>query len=90
MEEEKKEKHLALTRRGFLATMGAGAAAMAASGVFGARASGKEEVIDPAEMVRVRLQINGRTHRLLVEPRWSLLFVLRERLGPRYHQKIEP
>ena len=81
MEEEKKEKHLALTRRGFLATMGAGAAAMAASGAFGARASGKEEVIDPAEMVKVRLQINGRTHRLLVEPRWSLLFVLRERLG---------
>ena len=32
-------------------------------------------------MVRVSLTINGRSHRLLVEPRWSLLFVLRERLG---------
>ena len=32
-------------------------------------------------MVRVSLTINGRGHRLLVEPRWSLLFVLRERLG---------
>ena len=32
-------------------------------------------------MVRVALNINGRTHRLLVEPRWSLLYVLRERLG---------
>jgi xanthine dehydrogenase YagT iron-sulfur-binding subunit len=31
--------------------------------------------------VRVTLSINGRTHRLLVEPRWSLLYVLRERLG---------
>jgi xanthine dehydrogenase YagT iron-sulfur-binding subunit len=27
------------------------------------------------------LRINGRKHRLLVEPRWSLSFVLRERLG---------
>jgi xanthine dehydrogenase YagT iron-sulfur-binding subunit len=32
-------------------------------------------------MTRVKLLINGRRHRLLVEPRWSLLFVLRERLG---------
>ena len=32
-------------------------------------------------MTKVRLLINGRRHRLLVEPRWSLLFVLRERLG---------
>jgi len=32
-------------------------------------------------MVPVALRINGRVHRLLVEPRWSLLFVVRERLG---------
>jgi xanthine dehydrogenase YagT iron-sulfur-binding subunit len=32
-------------------------------------------------MVPVALRINGRTHRLLVEPRWSLLHVIRERLG---------
>jgi xanthine dehydrogenase YagT iron-sulfur-binding subunit len=29
----------------------------------------------------VALRINGRVHRLLVEPRWTLLYVLRERLG---------
>jgi xanthine dehydrogenase YagT iron-sulfur-binding subunit len=29
----------------------------------------------------VTLTINGRKHRVLVEPRWSLLFVLREKLG---------
>jgi len=29
----------------------------------------------------VSLTINGQLHRLLVEPRWTLLFVLRERLG---------
>ena len=32
-------------------------------------------------MMQVALSINGRLHRLLVEPRWTLLFVLRERLG---------
>jgi xanthine dehydrogenase YagT iron-sulfur-binding subunit len=32
-------------------------------------------------MLRVALKINGRVHHLLVEPRWTLLFVLRERLG---------
>ena len=68
-----------LTRRGFLQLMGAGAVASAA--VTGAGAKPATEVIEPAEMTKVRLLINGRRHRLLVEPRWSLLFVLRERLG---------
>ncbi|TFG38677.1 MAG: (2Fe-2S)-binding protein, partial [Candidatus Aminicenantes bacterium] len=39
------------------------------------------EITDPEEMVPLALTINGRLHRLLVEPRWTLLFVLRERLG---------
>ena len=33
------------------------------------------------EQVKATLKVNGRTHRLLVEPRWTLLFVLREKLG---------
>jgi xanthine dehydrogenase YagT iron-sulfur-binding subunit len=32
-------------------------------------------------MIAVSLTVNGRHHRLLVEPRWSLLYVVRERLG---------
>jgi xanthine dehydrogenase YagT iron-sulfur-binding subunit len=32
-------------------------------------------------MSRVTLAINGHRYQLLVEPRWSLLYVLRERLG---------
>ncbi|HCW91519.1 MAG TPA: (2Fe-2S)-binding protein [Marinobacter sp.] len=32
-------------------------------------------------MVRITLNINGRKHRLLVEPRWTLLYVLRDRMG---------
>jgi xanthine dehydrogenase YagT iron-sulfur-binding subunit len=68
-----------VTRRGFLGSVGAGAAVVA-TGV--ARpASAVPEITSPDEMVQVALDINGRTQRLLVEPRWTLLFVLRERLG---------
>ncbi len=68
-----------VTRRGFLGTVGAGAAAVA-TGV--ARPGGAvPEITEPDEMLQVALSINGRLHRLLVEPRWTLLFVLRERLG---------
>jgi xanthine dehydrogenase YagT iron-sulfur-binding subunit len=37
--------------------------------------------MEPGEMIQVRLRVNGRDYRLLAEPRWSLLFVLREKLG---------
>jgi xanthine dehydrogenase YagT iron-sulfur-binding subunit len=75
----KKKDGGGVTRRGFLGTVGAGAAALA-TGV--ARPGGAvPEITDPDEMMQVALSINGRLHRLLVEPRWTLLFVLRERLG---------
>jgi len=67
------------TRRGFLGSVGAGAAAVA-TGVS-SRSEAVPEITDPEEMVPVALTINGHLHRLLVEPRWTLLFVLRERLG---------
>jgi len=68
-----------VTRRGFLGSVGAGAV-VAATGV--ARpGEAIPEITSPDEMVRVALMINGRIHRLLVEPRWTLLFVLRERLA---------
>jgi xanthine dehydrogenase YagT iron-sulfur-binding subunit len=68
-----------VTRRGFIGTVGAGAVA-AATGVA-RRGEAVPEITAPGEMVQVALTINGRLHRLLVEPRWTLLFVLRERLG---------
>lgn len=68
-----------ITRRGFFQLMGAGAIASTATRGLGAQSS--TEVMDPAEMIKIKLLINGRRHRLLVEPRWSLLFVLREKLG---------
>jgi xanthine dehydrogenase YagT iron-sulfur-binding subunit len=33
------------------------------------------------ELVKVALDVNGQTYSLMVEPRWSLLHVLRDRLG---------
>jgi len=51
---------------------------------FGQSGSGKEAsaaVIKSGEALEINLQINGHAHRLLVEPRWSLLHVLREELG---------
>ena len=70
------------TRRGFIATGGRGAvAAAAAARAVTAQATPGAELPESADLVRVTLTINGRAHRLLVEPRWSLLYVLRERLG---------
>jgi len=82
MGKKKDEKSLSrtgLTRRGFFHLMGAGAIASAASPGLGAESA--PGVIESAEVTKINLFINGRTHRVLVEPRWSLLFVLREKLG---------
>lgn len=71
-----------LTRRGFLSTAGATTALVAVSGrinVNVAQAAASE--ITSEDMAKITLDINGRQQRLLVEPRWSLLFVLRDRLG---------
>ncbi len=70
------------TRRGFLATVGTGAVAAAAAAQASTdQAPSAGELPESADLVRVTLTINGRAHRLLVEPRWTLLYVLRERLG---------
>jgi xanthine dehydrogenase YagT iron-sulfur-binding subunit len=70
------------TRRGFMATLGTGAVAAAAAGQASqVEAAPGATIPAGAEMVAITLHVNGRTHKLLVEPRWTLLFVLRERLG---------
>ncbi len=68
-----------ITRRGFLQIVGAGAVVSGTPGAFSAERGA--ETAEPAELTRIRLLVNGRRHRLTVEPRWSLLFVLREKLG---------
>jgi xanthine dehydrogenase YagT iron-sulfur-binding subunit len=69
------------SRRGFIATIGTGAVAAAAATTAAAQTAPGAQADAAAELVTVTLNVNGRTHRLLVEPRWSLLYVLRERLG---------
>ena len=74
-----------ITRRKFLTTAGIGGVGVAAvGGIAGAPVA---EGAPPAEdkeitgLTKTTLEVNGRSYRLLVEPRWTLAFVLRERLG---------
>jgi xanthine dehydrogenase YagT iron-sulfur-binding subunit len=68
-----------MTRRGFLQLMGAGAAVSAVAP--GAEPGSAAPITGEAETAGISLRVNGRVHRMLIEPRWSLLFVLREKLG---------
>jgi xanthine dehydrogenase YagT iron-sulfur-binding subunit len=77
----RKEEAKGVSRRGFIATVGAGAAGLALGGGGRAPAEAKEELIPAGTTVRVRLRVNGTDHELLAEPRWTLLYVLREELG---------
>jgi len=79
--ENKDCKIRGLTRRQFLTTVGAGAAVAAASSKLGADAPNEPELLKANETSKITLSINGRRHHLLVEARWSLLYVLREKLG---------
>jgi len=69
-----------VSRRGFIATLGTGAVGAAARAAAGP-APPEQALPEAAGLTEVTLLINGRRERVLVEPRWSLLFVLRERLG---------
>ena len=83
-DQEKKEEQgqRGMTRRSFLGTVGAGAAGVAVSATLlkGQKAQA-QEVKKANELYRVVLNVNGRNHTLLLEPRWSLQFVLNEKLG---------
>ncbi len=86
MDEERDDKDRqpsqGVSRRGFIATLGTGAvAAAAAATAVSAATAAPTTVPGTPQMVEVALSINGRKQRLLVEPRWSLLYVLRDRLG---------
>jgi xanthine dehydrogenase YagT iron-sulfur-binding subunit len=74
-----------ISRRGFIKLVGAGAlATTVGDAVKPSRpeaAATAAEVIEPGKTVRISLRINGRRQRLKVEPHWSLLDVLREKLG---------
>ncbi len=73
--------HCGITRRRFLSTVGMGAMAVAASGSIHLDGQAAEHSTDFRKLIPLTLDVNDRPHRLLVEPRWSLLYILRERLG---------
>lgn len=79
------EKHCicrqGVTRRGFLTSMGVGALAVGASGMLEASPAEAVQPIAGDRMTRLDLHVNGSVRTLLVEPRWTLLYVLREQLG---------
>lgn len=72
-----------ISRRGFLTSVGTSAVCVAASGRLFAAGAEKETAaaLSPGDLSKIRLRINGRDHDLLVEPRWTLLYVLREKIG---------
>lgn len=73
-----------LSRRGFMQIMGTGAIGASLSGVaMAARQDPKpqEKILDATDTVKIHLHINGVDHAVLVEPRWTLLYVLRELIG---------
>ena len=72
-----------VSRRGFITSVGSGAIGVAAASalVQGATPQAQAEAVKAGDVSPVALTVNGRTHKLLVEARWSLLHVLRDHLG---------
>ena len=73
-----------VSRRGFISSVGTGAigaAAVAKLGASGQAPAPKAETVAVGDVGQISLVVNGRTHKVLVEARWSLLYVLRDKLG---------
>ena len=76
------KRYSGFSRRNFFNSLAAGATEAALIGAAidtTAQAGGLEAV--EGESVKVVLQVNGETHTVLAEPRWTLLHVLRDRMG---------
>ncbi|MGM0787155.1 MAG: (2Fe-2S)-binding protein [Thermodesulfobacteriota bacterium] len=74
-----------LSRRGFMQFVGAGAVGISVGAAVGARTAGAKSALKKyggdGEMVKLTLNINQKARSILVEPRWTLLYVLREVIG---------
>ncbi len=73
------ELHQGISRRGFLSSVGAGA--VAAVSIGNAPGAPAQEIEAVASPVTINLRINGSVRKVLVEPRWTLLYVIRDVLG---------
>jgi xanthine dehydrogenase YagT iron-sulfur-binding subunit len=65
------------SRRRFFNSVAAGATEAALLSL--PQKAGAQEIVD-GNLVKLSLRVNGESHTLMVEPRWTLLHVLRERL----------
>src|ERR1035438_9311222 len=72
------EGSFALSRRNFFNTVAVGATEVAL--LSAPETAGAQEIVD-ANLIKTTLTVNGETHTFMVEPRWTLLHVLRDRLG---------
>ena len=76
------QRRSSLSRRRFFNSVAAGATEAAILTIPGEAAAQTAELeAGAAGLVKVDLNVNGQSHSLMVEPRWSLLHVLRDRLG---------
>ena len=71
----------ALSRRRFFNSVAAGATEAAIVAVPGSALAQSGPPARDGETVKIVLNVNGRAHALAVEPRWTLVHVLRDRLG---------
>ncbi len=80
MDEDSKHKdckiHGGISRRGFLSSVGTGAVMSVA--IKDLPAAPMQEIEATVNSLTVNLQVNGLPRKVQVEPRWSLLYVLRE------------
>ncbi len=73
-----------LSRRGFITSVGTGAIGAAAAATLGGAqpaAAAAPETVPAGDVATIAITVNGRPHKVLIEARWSLLYVLREKLG---------
>jgi xanthine dehydrogenase YagT iron-sulfur-binding subunit len=71
--------HSGISRRGFLSSVSAGA--VVAASLKEAPSVEAQEIEATGKPVTINLLVNGSKRKVLVEPRWSLVYVLREVLG---------
>jgi xanthine dehydrogenase YagT iron-sulfur-binding subunit len=73
------ESQQSLSRRGFLSSVSAGA--VVAVSLTSAPEAPAQEIDATGQAVTINLLVNGMMRKVMVEPRWSLVYVLREVLG---------
>ena len=88
MDSERKEHPInagpGVSRRGFITSVSTGAIGAAAAAGLATPAQAQAPppaVVGGDQFSTITVTVNGRRHQVLVESRWSLLYVLRDRLG---------